>query len=337
MHNVTVSPNFTTTGKWETTCTAALGDSFAGGTTDGPGDFNFEQGTNNTHTNEYWNYIGSFISDPTPKQIECQHPKPILLNTGDTDFPTPWTPKILPTQVLRLGQFFLLGVPGEFTTMSGRRLRDTISKTLSTNGINNANVVIAGLSNAYSHYIATYEEFSYQRYEGASTLYGPHTLAAYQQIFSGLTTSLVKGVKVPPGPTPQDLTGRLPNFLPPVILDTGSFGSLYQDAKSSYARGDTAVVIFYGADPRSDYRTQKSFLTVEKQEGSTWRVMLTDSHFETKYFWSRRFISESLITITWDIASETEPGSYRIKVFGSSKWFGTITPFEGTSSTFIVN
>jgi len=337
MHNVTVSPQYTTTGKTEKTCTAALGDSFAGGTTDGPGDFDFEQGVNNTHTNEYWNFIASFISDPTPEQIACQYPKPILLNTGDTNFPTPWTPKILPTQVLRIGQLFLVGVPGEFTTMSGRRLRDTVSQTLSQNGVNDAHVVIAGLSNAYSHYIATFEEFSYQRYEGASTLYGPHTLAAYQQQFAQLTTSLLKGAKVPPGPTPPDLTGKLPSFLPPVVFDSGNFGAIYQDVQSSYVRGQTAVVTFYGADPRSDYRTQKTFLTVEKQEGSSWRVFLTDSHFETKYFWQRRYLSESLITITWDIDWETVPGTYRIKLFGSSKWFGTITPFEGTSSTFIVN
>ena len=35
----------------------------------------------------------------------------------------------------------------------------------------------------YTHYITTYEEYQQQRYEGASTLYGPHTLAAYQQEF----------------------------------------------------------------------------------------------------------------------------------------------------------
>lgn len=36
-----------------------------------------------------------------------------------------------------------------------------------------AYVVIAGPANAYAHYITTPEEYSVQRYEGASTLYGP--------------------------------------------------------------------------------------------------------------------------------------------------------------------
>jgi neutral ceramidase len=43
-------------------------------------------------------------------------------------------------------------------------------------------VVIAGLSNTYSSYITTFEEYQMQRYEGASTIFGPHTLDAYIQV-----------------------------------------------------------------------------------------------------------------------------------------------------------
>lgn len=43
-------------------------------------------------------------------------------------------------------------------------------------------VVIAGLTNTYSSYITTFEEYAMQRYEGASTIFGPHTLDAYIQV-----------------------------------------------------------------------------------------------------------------------------------------------------------
>jgi len=33
--------------------------------------------------------------------------------------------------------------------------------------------VVAGPANAYSHYVATREEYGVQRYEGASTIFGP--------------------------------------------------------------------------------------------------------------------------------------------------------------------
>ena len=46
----------------------------------------------------------------------------------------------------------------------------------------NITVLIAGLSNSYSGYIATFEEYQVQRFEGAATAYGPHTLDAYIQV-----------------------------------------------------------------------------------------------------------------------------------------------------------
>lgn len=77
--------------------------------------------------------------------------------------------------------------------------------TLRAHGINNGIVVLAGLSNSYSHYIATPEEYVFQRYEAASTLYGPATLGVYLQEFTRLMTDLLNGVSVPPGPPPPDL------------------------------------------------------------------------------------------------------------------------------------
>ncbi len=41
--------------------------------------------------------------------------------------------------------------------------------------------MIAGLTNTYSSYITTREEYAAQRYEAASTIFGPSTLDAYIQ------------------------------------------------------------------------------------------------------------------------------------------------------------
>ena len=77
---------------------------------------------------------------------------------------------------------YIAPVPGEFTTMAGRRMRETIRKTVEeVSDGTNTKVVVAGLSNTYTHYITTFEEYQKQRYEAASTIYGPHTLQAYQQ------------------------------------------------------------------------------------------------------------------------------------------------------------
>ena len=52
--------------------------------------------------------------------------------------------------------------------------------------------MIAGLSNTYADYIVTPEEYSVQRYEGGSTIYGPYTLPAYIQEFNKLAVALAK-------------------------------------------------------------------------------------------------------------------------------------------------
>lgn len=122
-----MNSRFTSTKRNETTCQAALGYSFAAGTTDGPGAFDFTQSTNST--NLLWQFVTAFLSKPTPEQIKCQSPKPILLNVGLTK-PIEWVPFILPNQIFQIGQLYIVGVPGEFSTMSGRRLKLTIKQAL---------------------------------------------------------------------------------------------------------------------------------------------------------------------------------------------------------------
>ena len=74
-----------------------------------------------------------------------------------------------------------------------RRLKRSLEKTISevTQGTENLKVVIAGLSNAYTHYITTFEEYQRQRYEAASTIFGPHTLRAYMEQYAYLTEKML--------------------------------------------------------------------------------------------------------------------------------------------------
>lgn len=60
MANVTVQVN----GSFHKTCSPARGYSFAAGTTDGPGQFDFKQGDNSTGT-PFWNFIRQFIHKPS--------------------------------------------------------------------------------------------------------------------------------------------------------------------------------------------------------------------------------------------------------------------------------
>ena len=57
----------------------------------------------------------------------------------------------------------------ELTTMAGRRLKAAVKKVVMEAAPHHfgdgTQVVIAGLANAYSQYITTFEEYAVQRYE----------------------------------------------------------------------------------------------------------------------------------------------------------------------------
>lgn len=58
-----------------------------------------------------------------------------------------------------IGNVALAAVPGEFTTMSGRRFRSHLTAVAQQVGGIDVQVIIAGLSNMYSSYVATPEEY----------------------------------------------------------------------------------------------------------------------------------------------------------------------------------
>ena len=64
--------------------------------------------------NPFWDFISGLLKDPTPEQEACHAPKPILLDTGEIQYPYAWHPAQVDTQVIRLGQVgqFLFLAPG---------------------------------------------------------------------------------------------------------------------------------------------------------------------------------------------------------------------------------
>jgi len=320
------------------TCKAALGYSFAAGTTDGPGEFDFTQGTNSG--NPFWDFVTGFLKHPEPEQIACHAPKPILLDTGEYTLPFAWHPATVDTQVLRIGQLLMLAVPGEFTTMSGRRIREAIANSAT---IDEAKVVVAGLSNSYTHYIATYEEYQKQRYEAASTIYGPNTLLAYIQQYTKLTQAMLAGDSVEPGTPPPDLSDQEISFVPGVILDSPPpgkhFGDVLVQPSDQVAPGHTVSATFVSGHLRNNLMLEESFLTVEKQEGLEWKVIARDADWETKLVWTRTNVvtGESKVEVIWDVPESTEPGTYRLGHRGYHKTIlRGVLPYEGWSLTFKV-
>ena len=144
----------------------------------------------------------------------AHYPKDVMIATSilaGVSIPNTVTvaPTVLPISILRIGNLAILSVPAEFTSMAGWRLRKTVESILPPG----TQTIVAGLSNDYSGYVTTYEEylrvdekpygFVGQSYEAASTQFGAFTLAAYQTKFAELAQALVNNTTVTTLPMPR--------------------------------------------------------------------------------------------------------------------------------------
>ncbi|XP_030341609.1 putative neutral ceramidase C [Strigops habroptila] len=345
MSDVSVELNATHTVK---TCKPALGYSFAAGTIDGVGAFNFTQGS--IEGDPFWDEIrDQLLGEPSNETKACHKPKPILLSTGEMTWPHPWHPDIVDVQIVAIGSLAIIAVPGEFTTMSGRRLREAVEREFDSHGAPGMDVVIAGLCNVYTHYITTYEEYQVQRYEAASTIYGPHTLSAYIQLYRELARSIAMNTvqNLSRGPEPPFFNITNLTLVPLLIADlepvNKTFGDVLQEVRQQYQPTEVAEVTFVGANPRNsaENATEHNFLTVERYTSTSdsWHVVQNDASWDTRFYWTKGLLGLSNVTIEWHIPHGTEPGIYRIRYFGHykkrlSNSLAISIPFEGTSSAF---
>jgi len=337
-----------------TTCPAAMGASFSAGSPfDNPSPSplfpngvtvdslswsdNAGQTALATLLNGVFAFAWSSTQDPAYKA--CHAEKPILIPTGRAHLniggPV-MSPQIMPLQVVKIGSVALIAVPGESTTMSGRRFRKAVLAELASVGVRHG--VIAGLANSYASYLATREEYAKQWYEGASTQFGPNEQAAYQQEYVKLSRAIVRGTDVAAGPRPEDVTGQTVDFTNKVVLDTvplfKSFGDVITQPSASYRAGDLVSVQFWGAHPNNNYRIQDTFLVVEKLSNGAFVPVARDWDPQTTYQWQRDSIANSKITITWD-TTNAAPGTYRIRHKGDHKSLGgAISSYEGVTNTF---
>ncbi|KAL2866750.1 neutral/alkaline ceramidase [Aspergillus lucknowensis] len=346
-----------------TTCSAGLGFSFAAGTTDWPGYFDFTQNdTTPAERNPLWYIARAFLHAPTPEQKRCQAPKDVLLDVGSISLPYAWSPNIVDIQLLRVGQLTVVISTSEVTTMAGRRWKEAIAKSATdVLSISDPLVVLGSPANSYAHYVTTEEEYGRQRYEGASTLYGPNTLAAYVNLTLTYLPYLDESAHEeglypePSGIEPPINTDKSLSFIPSVVYDGVPVGKSYGDVITSagnaeYAPGDVVTATFVGANPRNNLRSESTFAAVERQNSDTgdWETVRTDSDWSLVYRWKRTntVLGQSEVTLQWEIEDDfyltgspypLEAGTYRFRYYGDAKGLnGKIEAFEGADEPFKV-
>ncbi|MGB5221386.1 MAG: neutral/alkaline non-lysosomal ceramidase N-terminal domain-containing protein, partial [Polyangiales bacterium] len=329
MEDVEVSDAFTGEGP-QRTCPAAQGYAFgAGSTEDGGGNPVFTEGMV-----EQDEGIDALVqaalgtSPPSDALLACHSPKPILF-TGSRD--------PAPIGVATIGQLALVFLPGEITTMAGRRMRDTVRAVL---GDRSKHAVIAAYSNDYTGYITTPEEYDTQQYEGGHTIFGRWTLPAYQQEIDRVSRALASGTAVTDGADQGDLRGMVSSGVLGNDFDAppagASFGDIVDPPQASYAQGDTVSVSFWTGHPGNALR--KTYIEIQRRDGDEWRTIATENDWFARARWtqaSRVFppldpfnpfapppptsTEAFTVLVNWEIRPSTEIGTYRVLFHGSER------------------
>jgi neutral ceramidase len=271
-----------------------LGDAAAGGAEDG--------------RTAFWGHGPRFQEGALdPKRDDCQRPKATTLS-GLMTFPL-----FVPMHAILLGNAVLTALPGEMTTTAGLRLRRRVEREAGMP------VVTVGLSNAYLQYIATAEEYQRQHYEGASTLYGQHSAAFFEERVAELTRAVTTGQtagwdrapareievaeasKRMPSTTPRSAKYRLIGM----PSEPGNGSTRWVEWEGPLP-GD--VDVFTGPMVRVEVNTRLGWEPARDALGAE-----LDDRSPAMWVKSRRAMPQRWIA-GWDIAPDTPVGRYRFVV-----------------------
>ncbi len=297
------------------------------------------------------------IEAVTDEYKATQYPKVILMangfipwtaKDGDTgeDVKTTFSPEILPVQIFRIGELILCSMPVEVTTMAGRRIENTIK--LIFNGDSDGDgwadedgpiryVVVAQCTNEYAGYLTTYEEYQKQYYEGASTMFGPHELQAFQQTVATLARSMKNGTALDksnePIPPYADASWMAELSLATLnwpLFDRQSaqtpFGGIVNGPYFEVDPDGTRYLKLkvWGAFPNRNLMTGKTYMTVKTPPSSAYlqaprNFTYTDTDPETRFQWEQVNLDQSYITLWFDMTSQPNKGTYEFTYTSEAK------------------
>lgn len=326
---MTVDAKYTGSGHNERTCQGFLGTPFgAGSTEDGGGGWAvYKEGSGRP------SILGTLVFTPSATQTRCQQPKGILFSAKNGTI----IQEKYPVQIMRFGDYYLLGMPGEFTGAVGVQYRQDAAKLF---GVPESHIILQGYTNAYDHYVTTPEEYDSQQYEGGATLFGRYTSSAFRQTINVVGTSLKNGTPLGIGNRPND---RRPvaSLQGKVVYDTPMFGMRYgqvtQQPQDAIAGREEVTARFAGAHPNNNIHHDGSYFVIERRVGNTWKYYTADNNPDTFFEWKRIGVSASQVTVRWKVPANTPKGQYRIRYYGNAKKNSkTITPFEGQTRVFQV-
>ena len=217
-------------------------------------------------------------------------------------------PGTQPVSMLRVGPLAILGLPSEVTKQMGLRIRAAVKAAA---GGAYEDVVLSGLTNGYSSYTATPEEYDACHYEGSFTLFGRRQGPLYREAAVAVGKALLEGAEYAGDPEPAyrvDSSGSYPEPEP-----TPDAGTTATQPEKRVVRYGLANFSWNGGHPAIDAPAGRHLVTTQWRGRKRWKRVATDDGF---YDILERDPETNVWTTTFQTTECMRTGTYRFLVRG---------------------
>lgn len=230
-------------------------------------------------------------------------------------------PEVAQLMVVRLGRLALAVAPAEVTVSVGVMIKKTVLREARAVGVPVDSVAVISLANGDLRYIVTPDEYAVQDYEGASTLYGPHSAAVLAHEFGELAVLLSAGSRAADAADVGEViayAGKLRTVMPG--RDTGPApAAIERRFMSLGCAGDTTVASWIDAYPGRLVPADGPLLRIERETSRGWEPHLWDDHSSLEiravepkgsrgYLWETRWLPGDTVPRTYRFVLEARDG-----------------------------
>ncbi len=209
--------------------------------------------------------------------------------------------------VARVGGMLVGVLPIEVTTTAGVRMKAAVRHVVGESRLSPDSITLISLANGYLQYVTTAEEYSAQRYEGASNIYGPASARVYGEQLADLAAQVL-GIPASSSSESLDSIIAYPGK-PKSIFPARSAGPPPDRLRRSFehlaCQGDTTVVRWIDAYPGRLVPADGPLLRIEREvESEGWKTVVWDDDPRVEvralrprgsrgYLWEARWWPES--------------------------------------------
>ena len=235
-------------------------------------------------------------------------------------------PGTQPVSVMRIGPLAVLALPSEVTKQMGLRIREAVKAAA---GGAYEDVVLSGLTNGYSSYTATPEEYDACHYEGSFTLFGRRQGPLYRDAAVAVAKALLEGAEYAGDPEPAyrvDSSGSYPEPEP-----TPDAGTAVTQPEKSVVRYGRASFSWNGGHPAIDAPPGRRLVTTQRLGRKRWKRVATDDGF---YDILERDPETDVWTTTFQTTECMRAGTYRFLIRGRADTGSGPADYRLESDTF---